>query len=430
MTVSSEDSLLVLNLGSATLKAARFDGFGPGVEGPRLSRRIELALDESADDPGTLLAQATDALGFVAAPTWIGHRIVHGGDAEAARILNADEIDRLQALSSLAPMHQPAALALVENAKKLWPHAVQCGAYDTSWHATLPANTRRLPVPRHWDALGVRRYGFHGLAFASVMRSLASQGDGIARGRVVLAHLGGGASLCAVQDGRSVDTTMTMTPLDGVPMATRSGSLDPGVVLFLLRQEGFTLDSLEQALYHECGMRGISGQSGDMRELLASDSRAAALARDVFALGSHKGLPRWPRGSAASTTWFSPAASAPTPLGCEAQSWSIWPGSACSWTRTPIIGEQCAWTHLPARFVSGAWKWTRKARSRPLARSLLQAGTSVFVRALRYLAPSVGASHASPRPGPGPARATTTPAGTGPAAAARNGRDALVPRSG
>lgn len=290
MTVSSEDSLLVLNLGSATLKAARFDGFGPGVEGPRLSRRIELALDESADDPGTLLAQATDALGFVAAPAWIGHRIVHGGDAETARILDTGEIDRLQALSRLAPMHQPPALALVENAKELWPHAVQCGAYDTSWHATLPANTRRLPVPRHWDALGVRRYGFHGLAFASAMRSLASQGDGIARGRVVLAHLGGGASLCAVQDGRSVDTTMTMTPLDGVPMATRSGSLDPGVVLFLLRQEGSTLDSLEQALYHECGMRGISGQSGDMRELLASDSPAAALARDVFALRVAQGI--------------------------------------------------------------------------------------------------------------------------------------------
>lgn len=290
MTASSEDSLLVLNLGSATLKAARFDGFGPGVEGPRLSRRIELALDESADDPGTLLAQATDALGFVAAPAWIGHRIVHGGDAETARILDTGEIDRLQALSRLAPMHQPPALALVENAKELWPHAVQCGAYDTSWHATLPANTRRLPVPRHWDALGVRRYGFHGLAFASAMRSLASQGDGIARGRVVLAHLGGGASLCAVQDGRSVDTTMTMTPLDGVPMATRSGSLDPGVVLFLLRQEGFTLDSLEQALYHECGIRGISGQSGDMRELLASDSPAAALARDVFALRVAQGI--------------------------------------------------------------------------------------------------------------------------------------------
>ena len=290
MTVSSEGSLLVLNLGSATLKAARFDGFGLGAEETRLSRRIELTLDESAGDPPTLLAQATNALGFTAAPTWIGHRIVHGGDAEAARILDGGEIDRLQALASLAPMHQPPALALVESAAKLWPNAVQCGVYDTVWHAALPDSTRRLPVPKSWDALGVRRYGFHGLAFASAMRLLASMGGGVAGGRVVLAHLGGGASLCAVQDGCSVDTTMTMTPLDGVPMATRSGSLDPGAVLFLLRQEGFTMDSLEQALYHECGMRGISGQSGDMRELLASDNPAAALARDVFALRIAQGI--------------------------------------------------------------------------------------------------------------------------------------------
>ena len=290
MTVSSEGSLLVLNLGSATLKAARFDGFGLGAEETRLSRRIELALDESAGDPPTLLAQATNALGFTAAPTWIGHRIVHGGDAEAARILDGGEIDRLHALASLAPMHQPPALALVESAAKLWPNAVQCGVYDTVWHAALPDSTRRLPVPKSWDALGVRRYGFHGLAFASAMRLLASMGGGVAGGRVVLAHLGGGASLCAVQDGCSVDTTMTMTPLDGVPMATRSGSLDPGAVLFLLRQEGFTMDSLEQALYHECGMRGISGQSGDMRELLASDNPAAALARDVFALRIAQGI--------------------------------------------------------------------------------------------------------------------------------------------
>ena len=290
MTVSSEGSLLVLNLGSATLKAARFDGFGLGAEETRLSRRIELTLDESAGDPPTLLAQATNALGFTAAPTWIGHRIVHGGDAEAARILDGGEIDRLHALASLAPMHQPPALALVESAAKLWPNAVQCGVYDTVWHAALPDSTRRLPVPKSWDALGVRRYGFHGLAFASAMRLLASMGGGVAGGRVVLAHLGGGASLCAVQDGCSVDTTMTMTPLDGVPMATRSGSLDPGAVLFLLRQEGFTMDSLEQALYHECGMRGISGQSGDMRELLASDNPAAALARDVFALRIAQGI--------------------------------------------------------------------------------------------------------------------------------------------
>lgn len=290
MMASGEGSLLVLNLGSATLKAARFDGFGPGAEKPRLSQRIELTLDESAGDAWALLARAADALGFVTAPAWVGHRIVHGGDAKAARILDGDEIDRLQALASLAPIHQPPALALVESAAKLWPHAVQCGVFDTVWHAALPDSTRRLPVPQSWDALGVRRYGFHGLAFASAMRLLAHMEGGIARGKVVLAHLGGGASLCAVQDGCSVDTTMTMTPLDGVPMETRSGSLDPGALFFLLRQEGFTVDSLEQALYHECGMRGISGQSGDMRELLASDSPAAELAREVFALRIAQGI--------------------------------------------------------------------------------------------------------------------------------------------
>lgn len=291
MTASNERGLLVLNLGSATLKAALFDGFHASEAAQqRLLRRIEIALDKSHGNPETLLAQATDALGSVASPTWIGHRIVHGGDAESARVLDAMEIDRLQALASLAPLHQPPALALVEGASKLWPNAVQCGVYDTAWHATLPANTRRLPVPQTWDALGVRRYGFHGLAFASAMRLLASQDDGTARGRVVLAHLGGGASLCAVHDGRSLDTTMTMTPLDGIPMATRSGSLDPGALLFLLRQEGFTVDSLEQALYRECGLRGISGLSGDVRELLASESPAATLALDMFALRVGQGI--------------------------------------------------------------------------------------------------------------------------------------------
>lgn len=290
MSVTNNGTLLVLNLGSATLKAARFDGFRSGAERPRLSQRIEVALDRSHGNPETLLGQATDALGLVDAPIWVGHRIVHGGDAEAARVLDAGEIGRLQSLASLAPMHQPPALALVESATKLWPLAAQCGVYDTTWHATLPANTRRLPVPQHWDALGVRRYGFHGLAFASAMRLISQQEGEIARGRVVLAHLGGGASLCAAQDGRSIDTTMAMTPLDGVSMATRSGSLDPGALLFLLRQEGSTVDAIEQTLYRECGMRGVSGLSGDARELLASNSPSATLALDMFALRTAQGI--------------------------------------------------------------------------------------------------------------------------------------------
>lgn len=290
MSVFNDGTLLVLNLGSATLKAARFDRFRAGAERPRRSQRIELALNRSHGNSETLLAQTADALGFVDAPTWVGHRIVHGGDAESARILDAGEIGRLQTLASLAPMHQPPALALVESAAKLWPHAVQCGVYDTTWHAMLPADARRLPVPQGWDALGVRRYGFHGLAFASAMRLLSYLESEMTRGRVVLAHLGGGASLCAVREGRSIDTTMAMTPLDGVPMATRSGSLDPGALLFLLRQEGFTVDALEQALYRECGMRGVSGLSGDTRELLASNNPSATQALDMFALRVAQGV--------------------------------------------------------------------------------------------------------------------------------------------
>lgn len=289
MMATGAAPLLVLNLGSATLKAARFEGFRPGAGQLQSSRRVEIALDRSHENPRDLLAQAADALGFAAAPAWVGHRIVHGGNAEAACVLDAVEIERLRTLASLAPLHQPPALALVNATSELWPHAPQYGVYDTAWHATLPANTRRLPVPQGWDAQGVRRYGFHGLAFASAMRGLTNIEPGIARGRVVLAHLGGGSSLCAVHEGRSVDTTMAMTPLDGIPMATRSGSLDPGALLFLLRK-GSTVDALEQSLYRECGMRGVSGRSGDVRELLASDAAEAALALDMFALGVAQGV--------------------------------------------------------------------------------------------------------------------------------------------
>lgn len=289
MTMTREDSLLVLNLGSVTLKAARFERFRPGMESVVPSQCVETVIYGTRSAPEDALALAVEALGLAAPPAWVGHRVVHGGDAATARILDAREMDRLRALAGLAPQHQPPALALIDAASKRWPHAVQCGVYDTAWHATLPADVRRLPVPRDWDAMGIRRFGFHGLAFASAMRRLAGFEPGIARSRVVLAHLGGGSSLCAVHDGRSVDTTMAMTPLGGIPMATRSGSLDPGALLFLLRN-GFTVDALEQALYHECGMRGISGCQGDVRGLLASKTAEATLALDMFAFGVAQGI--------------------------------------------------------------------------------------------------------------------------------------------
>lgn len=286
MTTAVERTLLALNLGSATLKAARFHG----RDLAQPAGRVEISLEDRHAGVDGLLADVARRLGFGSAPTEVGHRIVHGGDATSARLLDAAEVARLQDLARLAPLHQPPALALVAGAALLWPGAMQLGIFDTAWHSGLPENARRLPVPQAWEALGIRRYGFHGLAFASAMRQLRAAGPDGGRGRVVLAHLGGGASLCAVSDGRSIDTTMAMTPLEGLPMATRSGSLDPGALLFLLRSGHYTVESLEQALYRECGLRGLSGLSGDMRVLLASDAPAARLARDVFALRVAQGI--------------------------------------------------------------------------------------------------------------------------------------------
>lgn len=286
MTGVQGRTLLVLNIGSATLKAARFEG----RDFAQPTDRVEIPLVDHRSSAEELLAAVARRLGIERPPTEIGHRIVHGGEATGARILDAKEVARLRELARLAPLHQPPALALVAAAAALWRAAVQYGSFDTAWHAGLPENARRLPVPQGWEALGIRRYGFHGLAFASAMRALdAARTDG-GPGRVVLAHLGGGASLCAVLNGRSIDTTMAMTPLEGLPMATRSGSLDPGALLFLLRNGNYTVDSLEQALYRECGLRGLSGLSGDVRDLLASGAKEAKLALDVFALRVAQGI--------------------------------------------------------------------------------------------------------------------------------------------
>jgi acetate kinase len=168
VTAAADSSLLVLNLGSATLKAARFDG----GDLAQARGRIEIPLKDRDSNAATLLADAAGRLGFHTAPTRIGHRIVHGGDAIGARVLDASELARLQDLAGLAPLHQPPALALTASAATLWPDAAQYGVFDTAWHAGLPANARRLPVPQRWETLGIRRYGFHGLAFASALRAL------------------------------------------------------------------------------------------------------------------------------------------------------------------------------------------------------------------------------------------------------------------
>lgn len=212
----------------------------------------------------------------------VAHRIVHGGDrcVDACR-LDADTLAYLATLTPLAPLHQPHNLAGVNAFAQAWPDLPQIGCFDTGFHATLPEVERHLPLPRAITAQGVRRYGFHGLSYRWLVHRLQQLTPGRAKGRWLLAHLGSGASLCAVHHGQSVATTMGFSALDGLMMGTRSGSLDPGVLLYLLRQ-GWNVDQLEKLLYKDCGLAGVSGLSPDMRTLRASDAPDAHLAIDLF----------------------------------------------------------------------------------------------------------------------------------------------------
>ena len=188
----------------------------------------------------------------------------------------------LDALTPLAPLHQPHSLAPIRALMSLRPGLAQVACFDTAFHCTMPAVATRFALPREYEAEGVRRYGFHGLSYEYIARTLRETAPGLAAGRVVVAHLGNGASLCAMQDGRSVDTTMSFTALDGLAMGTRCGALDAGVVLYMLQQKGLAPHEVEQVLYRQSGLLGVSGVSGDMRVLLASADPRARDAVELF----------------------------------------------------------------------------------------------------------------------------------------------------
>jgi acetate kinase len=224
----------------------------------------------------------------------IGHRIVHGGSAfREPQPLTSDVLRTLRQLIPFAPNHLPDEIALIEALEHRRPAVPQIACFDTAFHADLPDVVRRLPIPDTYDALGVRRYGFHGLSYAFLLQELERiAGPDAARGHVILAHLGNGSSLAAVRDGRSIDTTMAFTPIGGVVMSTRSGDLDPGVVTYLARTEQASADHLEDLLSHRAGLLGISGESGDMRTLLAremTDSRCR-LAVTAYVYGIRKAI--------------------------------------------------------------------------------------------------------------------------------------------
>jgi acetate kinase len=229
-----------------------------------------------------LLAWVTSHLGKDAL-TAVGHRIVHGGREFSHPVLiDQTVMKKLQELVALAPLHQPHNLAAVNAISKLRPELPQIACFDTAFHHGMQTVAKRLALPRRYDEQGVRRYGFHGLSYEYILGQLRDLSPALARGRVIVAHLGNGASLCAIRDGHSVDTTMGFTTLDGLVMGTRCGNIDPGALLYLQQAQNLSAADIEHMLYHESGLLGVSGISSDMRTLLASTDRHARDAVDLF----------------------------------------------------------------------------------------------------------------------------------------------------
>lgn len=212
----------------------------------------------------------------------VGHRIVHGGPdfGEPAR-LDPVTLEALERLVPLAPLHQPHNLSAVLAAQVAFPHAVQIGCFDTAFHRGKPFENDAYGLPLHYYEQGVRRYGFHGLSYNYIAGELRRVHPDLAKGRVVVAHLGNGASLCGLLDGQSIATTMGFSALDGLVMGTRPGQLDPGVMLYLMDQ-GMSSAELTRLLYHDSGLKGLSGIGNDMRELLASEAPEASLALHYY----------------------------------------------------------------------------------------------------------------------------------------------------
>lgn len=297
MSGSVSATTLVINAGSSSIKAAAYDDHGPCLQ----------AHVDIRDDAARLVVRPRDGNEIAAqifAPSWqaaldllfdhllamiappsiaaVGHRIVHGGTYfTAPTAVTPAVLATLDTLVSLAPLHQPQGLAALRTALARLPEALQVACFDTAFHHTCPSEAMRFAIPRALHDAGIRRYGFHGLSYESVTARLQAV-TGRLPERAIIAHLGAGASLCALRDGRSIATTMGFTPLDGLVMATRCGSLDPGVVLHLAEQRGMPVAAIDTLLSRESGLLGVSGISGDMRRLLTSDDPQAAEAITLF----------------------------------------------------------------------------------------------------------------------------------------------------
>ncbi len=297
--------ILVLNSGSSSIKYGLYDGddaalplLGRGqIEGINGTTRLRAFNSNGDKIVDKILGNALDhGQAMAALVEWggqrevahniaaVGHRVVHGGMAFGSPVrVDSAILAELEKLNPLAPLHQPHNLAGVAALSRLQPDLPQVACFDTVFHRTLPELARRFALPPKYYDAGVRRYGFHGLSYQYIAEMLPEVvGPTLAAGRVVVAHLGNGASMCALRDGKSVDTTMGFTALDGLPMGTRCGNLDPGVLLYL--QDVWAMSSTEVAelLYHHSGLLGVSGISNDMRTLLASTEEGARTAIDLY----------------------------------------------------------------------------------------------------------------------------------------------------
>jgi acetate kinase len=310
------DTILVVNAGSSSVKFQIFSVEGEG----KLQRQIKGQMDgigsrprlrasgangdpladraypiESVSDIPAALATAAGWLRdeLRISPMAVGHRVVHGGpNYDRPVLIDHGVVARLEKFVSLAPLHQPHNLAPIRSLLANFPNLPQVACFDTAFHRTHEAVADHYAIPHQLYAEGVRRYGFHGLSYEYIAKTLPQIAPDIAKGRVIVAHLGSGASMCALKHGRSTESTMGFTALDGLPMGTRPGQIDPGVVLYLITEKGMSPSSVQNFLYRDCGLKGLSGISNDMRELEASEDPNAKLAVDyfVYRIGLNAGM--------------------------------------------------------------------------------------------------------------------------------------------
>ena len=310
------DTILVVNAGSSSVKFQIFSVEGEGklrrlIKGQMdgIGSRPRLRASGADSDPLADRAYPIEAVPDVPAamaiaggwlrdelrisPMAVGHRVVHGGpDYDRPVLIDHGVVARLERFVSLAPLHQPHNLAPIRSLLANFPGLPQVACFDTAFHRTHDAVADYYAIPYQLHAEGVRRYGFHGLSYEYVAKTLPQVAPEIAKGRVIVAHLGSGASMCALKGGRSIESTMGFTALDGLPMGTRPGQIDPGVVLYLLTEKGMSASNVQNFLYRDCGLKGLSGISNDMRELETSEDPNAKLAVEyfVYRIGLNAGM--------------------------------------------------------------------------------------------------------------------------------------------